>query len=79
MFINEGWYNLEDRDNYDFASYIVIVETDEDRKFNMFNDYEEANVFKNKYKNDKKYISVSKVWKINKKTHNLLWGVGRCR
>jgi len=79
MFINEGWYNLEDRDNYDFASYIIIVETDENRNYNMFNDYEEANVFKNKYKNDKKYISVSKVWKINKKTHNLLWGVGRCR
>ena len=32
------WYNLEDRENYDFASYIVVVETDKDRQFNMIED-----------------------------------------
>ena len=66
------WYNLEDRDNYDFAKYLVITETDDDRNYNMIEDYEEANIYKNKCKNDNKYVSVSQVWKINKKTNNLL-------
>jgi len=72
MFITNGWYNFEDRENYDFASYMVITETDEDRILTMIDDYDEANAFKNECENDKKYTSVSKVWKINKKTEKLL-------
>ncbi len=69
------WYNLEDRENYDFASYVIITETHEDRNYNMIIDYEEANTYKNKCKNDKKYIYVSPIYKINKKTNNLLCSV----
>ena len=72
MGVMNGWYNLEDRENYDFASYMVITETDKDRFLTMIFDYDEAIAFKNERENDKKYVSVSKVWKINKKTENLL-------
>jgi len=72
--IKKGWYNLEDKDNYDFCRYMVITETDDDRNFNLIDDYEEANIFKNKCKNDNKFTSVSKVWKINHKTNNVLFG-----
>lgn len=69
------WYNLEDRENYDFATYLIITETQEDRNFNMIDDYEEAITYKNKCENDKKYIYVSQIKKINTKTNNLLCGI----
>lgn len=74
MSVMNGWYNLEDRENYDFASYMVITETNEVREFHMIFDNDEANAFKNKCENNETYVYVSKVWKINKKTNNLLCG-----
>lgn len=69
------WYNLEDRDNYEFGSYVVIVETDEDREYHLIDDYDEANAHKLKCENNKKYVYVSNVRKVNKKTNNILMNV----
>ena len=40
----------------------------------MIDNYEEAIIYKNKCENDKKYIYVSQIKKINTKTNNLLCG-----
>lgn len=68
------WYNIEDFDNYNFGSYLVIAETEDDRYFAMM-DYDDAIDYKNKCENDKKYISVSPVYKTNRASMNLMMGV----
>ena len=67
---NKDWYNIEDRTNYEFASYLVITENDNDREFHLIEDKEDADNFK--CENDKVYNFISKVFKINKKTNNLI-------
>ncbi len=70
------WYNMEDRTNYDFACYMIELETYEDSFFHLLNDDKnEANDFMIECKNNIKYMSVSKVYKINKKTYNLIMGI----
>ena len=69
------WYNLEDRENYDFACYVVITEDKENRNYTMIDDFDDAIKFKTKCECDKRYSWVSAAWKINKKTNNVLMGV----
>ena len=69
---NKDWYNMEDRTNYEFASYLVITEKDNDREFHLIEDKEHADNFKCKCENDKVYNFISKVFKINKKTNDLI-------
>jgi hypothetical protein len=72
---DEEWYNLEDRTNYVFASYLIITETDDTRDYHLIENYEDALKVKTEFKNNKKYSYVSKIWKTNKKTINTLYWV----
>ena len=49
---NLDWYNLEDRNNYDFATYVIVTEEKEEdiRNYHMIVNYEEADFFLNKCK-----------------------------
>ena len=69
---NKDWYNMEDKTNYEFGSYLVITEKDNDRQFHLIEDKEDADNFKCKCENDKVYTFISKVFKINKLTNNLI-------
>ena len=71
---NLDWYNLEDRNNYGVATYVIVTEEKEEDigNYHMIVNYEEAEIVKNKCKHKKIHVWVSPVWKIFKKTNNLL-------
>lgn len=66
----DEYYNLEDKTNYTFYSYVVVIETEDHRRYKLTQDINEATLFRTT--NEAKVKWISPIWKTNKETYNLL-------
>ena len=64
------YYNLEDKTNYTFYSYVVVIETENHRRYKLTQDINEITLYRNM--NETKFSWISPIWKTNKETYNLL-------
>ena len=71
MINTDEYYNLEDKTNYTFYSYVVVIETADHRRYKLTQDINEATLFRTT--NETKFNWISPIWKLNKETYNLLY------
>jgi hypothetical protein len=70
MINTDEYYNLEDKTDYAFYSYVVVVETEHNRYYKLTQDINEITLYRNM--NEEKYKWISPIWKTNKQTYMLL-------
>jgi hypothetical protein len=66
----DEYYNLEDKTDYTFYSYVVVVETENNRYYKLTQDINEITLYR--CTNEEKYKWISPIWKTNKETYKLL-------
>jgi len=68
----DEYYNLEDKKNYTFYSYVIVVETTDHRYYKLTQDINEATLFKTNCENNTNINWISPIWKTNEETYKLL-------
>lgn len=70
MINTDEHYNLEDKTDYTFYSYVIVVETENYRRYKLTQDINEATLFR--ATNETKFKWISPIWKTNEETYKLL-------
>jgi hypothetical protein len=66
----DEYYNLEDKTDYTFYSYVIVVETEHRRMYKLIENIDEATLYRSN--NAEKFNWISPIWKTNKETYKLL-------